>query len=811
MTNKFKTILVSLVLVSIAACTGTNTAPGTDLPTDIPVITLNPTPTISATATPPPQPEALLSQGDYALFVGDYERAREVFQSTLSNTTAEDLVAKSNLGIGQAYYYLENYGPGLNNLRLAAAANDPAIAARAQYILGLTYTELQRYEDALNAYQNYLALQPGLIDSHVHELRGDLFNTIRDYDQVITSLEEAYRTDPDGGSERLAVKIARAYQETGDLETALALYQDIYNTSDNDYTKAQMDLLIGQIYLSLDQPQQAYTYFEDAVNNYPYTFDAHTALVTLLNAGVEVNAYQQGLVNYYFGNHALAIEAFDRFLASDPVELADDALHFKALATRASGSSDDYSFYEQAIAHWEALIENYPTSPYYSNAWLGIEFTLRSFMNEPQMAAETSLDYVAQRPEAADAPDFLFLAGRAYENADQLLAAAETWARVGSEYPESEEAFRSVYFSGIALVRLDDWASAQLQFSRALVIASQPAEIAAAHLWIGKCQQAQGDISTALDSWKLAQTAHPFGHYSIRAEDILIGRDPFTEPESYNLDPDLSPYRQEAETWVRTTFNLPAETNLESPGMLAYDPRFQRGLEFWSLGQYEAGKNEFEALRIEFSQDPAETFRLIPALVEIGLYRSALVASTQLLSLAGLERAAALDAPEYFSRIRFGAYYLDWLLPAAESENLSPLLVLATIRQESAYEGFAQSTAGARGLMQVMPATGEELASQLNWPEDYTTADLSRPYVSLVFGTNYLKRWRQFFEGDLFAMLAAYNGGPGNTMNWKALTPSEDPDLFLEIIRLEETRNYLRLINEIHYIYRWLYGSPIAP
>jgi soluble lytic murein transglycosylase-like protein len=57
-------------------------------------------------------------------------------------------------------------------------------------------------------------------------------------------------------------------------------------------------------------------------------------------------------------------------------------------------------------------------------------------------------------------------------------------------------------------------------------------------------------------------------------------------------------------------------------------------------------------------------------------------------------------------------------------------------------------------------------------------------------------------------MLAAYNGGPGNTIAWKNLTPNEDPDLFLEIVRIEETRDYIRLINEIHYIYGWLYGEP---
>jgi soluble lytic murein transglycosylase len=261
---------------------------------------------------------------------------------------------------------------------------------------------------------------------------------------------------------------------------------------------------------------------------------------------------------------------------------------------------------------------------------------------------------------------------------------------------------------------------------------------------------------------------------------------------------------------LRETFELPAETNLESPGLLANDPRFQRGLEYWSLGLYETGKAEFEALRLDLDGDPAQTFRLIPALVDIGLYRSALVATNSLLKSAGMENASALEAPEFFSRIRFGTYYLDWVLPAAEYRNFDPLLVWALIRQESHFEGFAESGAAARGLMQIMPSTGAQLAADLGWPDDYTDDDLYRPYVSIVYGTTYLARQRLYFEGDFYNVLAAYNGGPGNTIGWNELAPN-DPDLFLESVRIEETRNYIKLITENYYIYKWLYGESVIP
>jgi soluble lytic murein transglycosylase len=711
------------------------------------------------------------------------------------------------LGLGHALYRLEEYGLALNQLAFGAESEDPSVAGRANYLMAKAYTQLQRYQEALESYQAYLDLRPGLLDSHIHEMRGDLYSSLVDFENAITEFELAYETEPSGGTERLAVKIARAYQSAGDVDTALSQYQEIVTATQNDYTKAEMNLLIAQIYLEREETEAAYPYLQDSVNTVPFAYDAYTALVILVDAGVAVDEYQRGLVNYYAGNYLLAVEAFDRYLASGPETSADAALYHKALATRASGSAEDLTSYETAINLWEQLILDYAASDFYVDAWQEIEYTLWAYLGEPQLAAEHALRYVAQRPESPEASDFLFLAGRSYERAGLLNEAADTWTRVADEYPASSETFRTSYFAGIAHIRLGDWVTAEALFSRALVLTSEPAQVAAAHLWIGKCQEAQGNISAALDSWKIAQTSDPFGHYSIRAEDLLIDRDVFTEPDSFDLDPNLEPYRLEAETWLRQTFELPEDTNLESPGLLINDPRLQRGLEFWSLGNYEAAKTEFEALRLELAADPAQTFRLIPTLVEIGLYRSALVASTELLKLAGLQAASALDAPEFFSRVRFGAYYLDWLLPIAADNEISPLLLLSIMRQESTYEGFISSSAGARGLMQIIPSTGAQLAAELDWPPNYTEDDLNRPYVSLVFGANYLRKQRNFFGGDLFAMLAAYNGGPGNTIAWLELTPIDDPDLFLEIIRIEETRNYIRLINEIHYIYKWLYGE----
>ncbi len=237
---------------------------------------------------------------------------------------------------------------------------------------------------------------------------------------------------------------------------------------------------------------------------------------------------------------------------------------------------------------------------------------------------------------------------------------------------------------------------------------------------------------------------------------------------------------------------------------LAGDSRMQRGLALWDLGLYTEARTEFEDLRKSVENDAVATYRLMNQFLEVGLYRSAILAARQVLTLANLSDAETLQAPVYFNHIRFGTYYRDYVTQAAQVENLHPLLLFSVIRQESFFEGFVQSSAGARGVMQIMPATGAEIAMNMNWPPDYDADDLYRPSISIPMGAHYLTRWTDYLEGDIVAGLAAYNSGPGNSQTWKNLA-NGDPDLFVEVIRYPETQNYVRYIYENFKIYSGLY------
>jgi len=237
---------------------------------------------------------------------------------------------------------------------------------------------------------------------------------------------------------------------------------------------------------------------------------------------------------------------------------------------------------------------------------------------------------------------------------------------------------------------------------------------------------------------------------------------------------------------------------------LAQHPLYLRGMALWNLGLYDQASTEFEALRKLVGNDPLDSYRLAKAFAQIGLYRSTIFAARHVLDLAGMDDATTLTAPPYFTALRFGAYYQELVIPAAAQYQFHPLFLFSVIRQESLFESFINSSAGARGLMQIIPSTGASIAEQLNWPPNYSADDLYRPQVSIRFGADYLAEQRDFFDGDLFAALAAYNAGPGNANDWKQLAP-DDPDLFLEVIRYSQPRDYIRRIYELFSIYRGVY------
>ena len=774
----------------ISTVTPTNT-PG-PAPTNTPLPTSTPLPTM--------EPVVRIDTGDKALFFGDYDLAREQYLTAFNDTADSAIKAAALWGLGRTNLADGRYQESLDALNnLVNTYADSTYAARAYFLIGENYSGLKQFQPAADAYNTYLTHVPGVLDGYVQEYRGDALSEAGDFTGAQNAYEAA-RSAPrlDDGMD-LRIKISEARASFGDYAGALTLYDQIFADSTNDYIKAQMDYYAGNAHIKLGQVDEANARYMHAVDNYPLSYYAYLSLVALVDANVQVDDLARGLVDYYASQYDVALVAFDRYIAANPIN--DGTPHYyRALTLR------DLQRTQEAIDEFDYFLKTTPEHAKAVDAWEEKAFLQWAVQDDYQAATQTLLEFVSTFPASPSAADFLMNAGRVLERDGKLAEAAQTWERIADEYSDNQQVPEALFLAGVVLYRLNDYAGALTMFQRGLLLSSQPEDRARALFWIGKTQQQQGDTSSAQASWQQGQAADPSNYYSLRSIDMLLERVPFESPASTNLNPDLSQERKDAEAWVRVKFGLPPETDLTGPGTLAQDPRFVRGTELWELGMYDEARLEFESLRESISTDPVASFRLANHLLEIGLYRSAIFAARQVLTLAGLDgQQASLTAPAYFNHLRYGLYYHDLIIAEAQRYGIDPLFMFSVIRQESLFEGFVRSTAGAHGLMQIIPDTGEQIASELNWPPTYDSQDLYRPIVSVRFGAYYLSKNRDLVDGNLYAGLAAYNAGPGNAIAWRDLA-GNDPDLLLEVIRFQETRDYIRLIYEIFSTYRNLYS-----
>ncbi|HBG75065.1 MAG TPA: hypothetical protein DEP80_00580 [Anaerolineae bacterium] len=796
--------MILWIAISLVGCSG----PGFTLgPTETPSSTLTPsplptlTPPPSPTPTPTPTPEVRVSNADRALFNGDYLLARQEYLTAFSASSDEQVRAGALWGLSRVEFLDGYFDKSLVYLKdLISRFPDSQHTRHAYFLQGQSNDALQKYGEAAAAYSNYLSANPGLIDVYIQEYLGNSLANSGDYSNALAAYQDALQASHIGNTYQLEIKIARMYSYIGDIPSSLSIYNDIAAHTNDDYLKAQMDFLIGQTYLNQGQADQAYPYFLDTVAKYPLSYDSYSALVALVDAGVPVDDLDRGLVDYFAGQYGPALAAFNRYQLSH-LDHDGTVLYYLALTMRENGE------YQQAVDNWTQLINSYPDNRYWDSAWDERAYTLWSYMDDFQGAAQSLLTFVTNYPTHPNAAYYLNSAARIQERGGQYEAASATWQRLAVEYSTSELVPDALFNAGIELYRLAAYDRALVIFQKDLIFSNLPADQARAYLWVGKSQQALADNTAAQQSFQLAAGLDLTGYYSERARSLILGRSIFEAPVTYNFKYDAVAERAEAEAWIRITFNLPPATDLSGVSSLSADTRFIRGTELWELGLYDEARLEFEDLRLAVAENPIDSYRLANYLLDLGLYRSAIASSRQLLKLAGLETyTQMLVAPRFFSHINYGAYFQDLVVPYAQEFKFNPLFLFSVITQESAFEGFVHSSAGARGLMQIMPDTGQSIADNLGWPLNFTSNDLYRPFINIRLGAAYLSSNRAYLDGDLYATLAAYNAGPGNAIIWKDLS-GNDPDLFLEVIRYSETRDYIRHIYEIYLVYRSTYGS----
>ena len=164
------------------------------------------------------------------------------------------------------------------------------------------------------------------------------------------------------------------------------------------------------------------------------------------------------------------------------------------------------------------------------------------------------------------------------------------------------------------------------------------------------------------------------------------------------------------------------------------------------------------------------------------------------------------NVPDEILRAYYPLEYEDTILAQARKHDLPPALVAGIIRQESAFDPRATSPVGARGLMQLMPATAQETARRID--RRYPDNGLYDPEFSIELGTAYFRQLLDGFDGNVELALAGYNGGPNRIRRlWNEAGPDAELDDFVENLDLDESRDYVKRILVLADSYRQLYAN----
>jgi len=232
-------------------------------------------------------------------------------------------------------------------------------------------------------------------------------------------------------------------------------------------------------------------------------------------------------------------------------------------------------------------------------------------------------------------------------------------------------------------------------------------------------------------------------------------------------------------------------------------PAYRRALELKTLGLDADAARELAALTEQYTRDQDVLMTLSMRLNEVGAYHHALRLARAKFR-ERLERTGGTVAPGLWN-----VAYPTGLIPTIKTQGLNgvnPYLVAAIIREESQYDVRAVSRVGAIGLMQVMPATANQVAQRHHLPS-VTREDLFDQETNIRIGARYVEQLLAQFSGDVIQTIAAYNAGPIVVGNWAGLHKGRSQDEFVELIPFQETRQYVKRVLRSFKEYLRLAGS----
>jgi soluble lytic murein transglycosylase len=433
-----------------------------------------------------------------------------------------------------------------------------------------------------------------------------------------------------------------------------------------------------------------------------------------------------------------------------------------------------------AQKYYQQLIQQFPDTE--DAAW-GLR-RLATIVDEQQ--AISYLDRVINQ-FATQASDALVEKAKILDSLKQNTAAQQTRQLLLTKYTNSDAAAEYRWQIAQQYAQKNNLVAAW-QWAQQIAINNPEHEFAPkASFWIGKWATKLGHSEDAHTAFESVLMRYPQSYYAWRSA-VALGWNVGDFDTVRQLQPQI--------TKLSSNFIPPA-------GSEVFQELYQLGLKTEAWNQFKADLSNRETLSLaeEFTYglmelDRGKNLRGINRISEL---------KDKDKSETKAEWKKLQQTPEYWQAL-YPFPFEDNILKWSEARQLNPLLVTALIRQESRFEPEIESSAGALGLMQVMPETGKYVAQQIGL-QNYS---LTNPENNINLGTFYLDYTHRKYNNNSMLAVASYNAGPNAVAKWVARYGLKDPDEFVEQIPYQETKGYVESVFGNYWNYMLIYNPEIT-
>ena len=659
---------------------------------------------------------------------------------------------------------------------------------------------------------------------------------------------------------------ARAYRQTGAWTEALLVWQHLIRQFPASPLVTDAYLGVADAFLALDRLPEAKNAYLAALRRLPQNPTAALARFNVAHIDETLGRISEAASGYTFlgyhratdsigdlarerlaalvaagrtpaPSHRTLLARVDRLITGRRLEqarVAVDELRATAITAEQQEATDfrqaQLAYYERDFAKatpaLRALVEAHPGLRGLTyQSWLGRS---QSAAGEIDAAIVTYKDLADRYPTRREARDALFKAAWLCFNGRQYDRALKLFAEFLTRYPRDRHADEAVWYSAWNSYRMGDLPTA-LQLIAKLKASYPGSELRQRALyWQGRFLSQIGRVDDAVTSYTAAVDAEPLSYYALLARQRLrdfgagpqlsatvgplfasLQRRPSSDGEMSDVpNEQLEPLEPSTEELPESGGYIPAPATELPWGASVIDwtgVEGQRALKLIRLGLRQPAANLIATLPDLPGQEPAAaTYARARLYYALGAFDRAYRLAS--IAFAGALKGEPRGRSRAFFHLAYPAAHQGLVEQAASEFNASPWLILAVMRQESAFRPDVRSPMNARGLMQILPSTGERIADALE-VEPFTSEMLNNPEVSVRFGAWYLAQLSTKFRGHPILTVSAYNAGPTVVAQWVATSAGALTDEFVEEIPFRETRGYVRRVISNLAVYTSLYGG----